>query len=72
LRVAAAGNRQYEANFAEILSKQSGWVFFCQAFLLVVHEKKSVPDPAKKQTRNEHKKSPVSRALIQKIQLIIF
>ena len=65
LRVAADRNCQYEATFAEILSKQCGWVFFCQAFLLVVHEKKSVPDPAKKQTRNEHKKSPVSRARFQ-------
>jgi hypothetical protein len=59
---AAAGNRQYEANFAGILSKQCGWVFFCQAFLLAVHEKKSVPVLLKKRERNEHKKSPVSRA----------
>jgi len=37
----AAGIRQYEATFAGILSKQCGWVFFCQAFLLSVHENKS-------------------------------
>lgn len=60
--VPIAIGRQYEATFAEILSKQCGWVFFCQAFLLAVHEKKSVPVLLKKRERNEHKKSPVSRA----------
>ena len=59
--VPIAIGRQYEATFAEILSKRCGWVFFCQAFLLSVHEKKSVPAPGKTE-KYEHKKSPVSRA----------